>query len=143
MAAGVPPADGETPGCSLRGQGCGGKLIPPDGTGRPEPVPLDQPGGVVGLAELEQRHAQVLDGVEGPYPQQVLLEGADEALGAAVPLRRADEGGRALDPEEAQLALEMAGHVLRAVVVADGEACSDALGENAEVMPHALADRLE
>src|SRR5918912_846090 len=86
MAAGVPPADGETPGCSLRGQGCGGKLIPPDGTGRPEPVPLDEPGRVVGLAELEQRHAQVLDGVEGPHPEQVLLEGADEALGAAVAL---------------------------------------------------------
>jgi len=26
---------------------------------------LDQPGRVVGLAELEQRPAQVLDGVEG------------------------------------------------------------------------------
>ena len=65
-------------------------------------MPLDEPGRVVGLAELEQRPAQVLDGVEAPHPKHILLQGADEALGAAVALRRADEGRRALDAEEAQ-----------------------------------------
>jgi hypothetical protein len=66
-----------------------------------------------------------------------------EPLAAAVPLRRADEGGRAFDAEEAQLALEGVGHVLRAVVVPDGEAARDARGEAAEVTAHALAHRLE
>src|SRR3712207_4907530 len=106
-------------------------------------MPLDQPGRVVGLAELEQRPAQLLDGVEGPQPEQVLLQGADEPLGASVPLGGADEGGRAFDAEEAQLLLEGVGHVLRAVVVPDGEAGRDALGEAAEVAPHALAQRLD
>jgi hypothetical protein len=54
-------------------------------------VPLDQPSGVVGLAEVEQRPAKLLDGVEGLHPQEVLLQRADEALGAAVALRCADE----------------------------------------------------
>jgi hypothetical protein len=56
----------------------------PDGIRRPEAVPLDQPSGVVGVAEFEQCEAEFLDGVEGPHPQEVLLEGADEALGATL-----------------------------------------------------------
>src|SRR5918993_5811321 len=138
-----PPAVCETPDCSLCGEGRGGKLILPDGTGRPEAVPLDQPGRVVGFAELEQGLPQLLDGVEAPHPEQVFLEGADEAPGASVPLGGAHEGGRALDAEEAQLLPEGVGHVLRAVVVPDGEAAGDALGEAAEVAAHALAQRLE
>jgi hypothetical protein len=31
------------------------KLFSADGLGRPEPVPLDQPGRVAGVAEVEQR----------------------------------------------------------------------------------------
>src|SRR5215217_1762425 len=88
----VPPADDETPSCSLCGECRGWKLVLPDGTGRSEPVPLDQPGRVVGLAEVEQRPTQVLDAVEGPHPQQILLESADEALGAAVALGGAKAG---------------------------------------------------
>jgi hypothetical protein len=41
-----------------------------------------------------------LDRLEVPDPEQVLLERADEPLGAAVALGRADEGGRALDTDE-------------------------------------------
>jgi hypothetical protein len=104
--ADVPPAVGETPGSSLRGEGRGWKLLGADGGGWPEPVPLDEPGRVVGIAELEQRLAQFLDRVEGPHPEQVLLQGADEALGAAVALGRADEGGRALGAEEGEFLLE-------------------------------------
>src|SRR5215213_8503647 len=106
-------------------------------------MPLDQPSGVVGLAEREQRRTQLLDGVEGPHPEQALLQGADEAFGAAVALRRADEGGRAFDPEEGDLLPEVVGHVLAPVVVADGEARRDAPGEAAEVAAHALTDRLQ
>src|SRR5919205_1687075 len=139
----VPPAVGGTPDWSLSGQGRGRKLLLPDRGGRPEAVPLDEPGRVVGLAEGEQRLAQLLDRGEAPHPEQVLLERAGEALGAAVALRRPHEGRRALDTEEAQLLLEIAGHVLRAVVVADREAAGEVLREAAEVPPHALAERLQ
>src|SRR3954454_17834100 len=105
-------------------------------------MPLGQPGRVASLAEGEQRLTQLLDRGEAPHPQQVLLERADEALRAAVALRRPHEGGRALGAQEAELLVEVAGHVLRAVVVADGEAAGDLLREPAEVAPHALAERL-
>ena len=108
-----------------------------------EAVPLDQPGRVVGLPEGEQRLTQFLDGVEGPHPQEVLLEGPDEPLGTAVALGRAHEGGRTLDAEEAELLLEVVRHVLASVVVADRKTAGDLLGEAAEVLPHALAERLE
>src|SRR4028119_55133 len=87
---------------------------------------LDQPRRVVGPAEGEQRRAQLLDGVEGPHPQQVLLQGPDEALGAAVPFRGANERRGARDPEEAKFFLEVVGHVLASVVMPDGEAAGAA-----------------
>src|SRR5215212_6353493 len=99
---------------------------------RPEAVAFDQPCGVVSLAALEQRPAQLFDGVEGPHPQEVLLQGTDESLGAAVALGGADERGRAFDAEEGDLPLEVVADVLRAVVVAEGEARRDAPGEAAE-----------
>ena len=34
---------------------------------------LDQPGRVVGFPEREQRLPQLLDGFEGPHPEQVLF----------------------------------------------------------------------
>jgi hypothetical protein len=58
-------------------------------------------------------------------------------------LWRAHEDRRAVDAPEAQLLLEIAGHVRRAVVVADREAAGDALREAAEVAPHPLAERLQ
>ena len=63
---------------------------------------LDQPGRVVGFPEREQRLPQLLDGVEDPHPEQVLLEGADESLGAAIAFRCPHEGGRTLDAENGQ-----------------------------------------
>ncbi len=53
------------------------------------------------------------------------------------------EGGRALDPEERDLVLEVAGHVVRAVVVAEREALGDVPPDGAEVAQDALAHRLE
>ena len=50
-------------------------------------------GRVVDLPELNQCVAKLLDGVEGPHPEQVLFQGAGAALGAAVALRRSHEGG--------------------------------------------------
>jgi hypothetical protein len=37
-------------------------------------MPLDQPVLVVGFPELDQRLAELLDGLEGPDPEQVLLQ---------------------------------------------------------------------
>ena len=69
-------------------------------------MPFDEPGRVVELPKDEQRLTKLFDAVKGPHPEQVLLERADEALGAAVPLGSAHEGGRALDAEERKLLLE-------------------------------------
>src|SRR5256885_10847902 len=52
------------------------------------------------LAEDQQGLTEVLDGVEGAHPEQVLFQGPDEALGAAVALGRPHEGRRALDRSE-------------------------------------------
>src|SRR3954453_4673637 len=108
-----------------------------------EAVPLDQPGCVVGFPECEQGLPQLLDGLEGPHPQQVLLQRADEALGAAIAFRGADKSRRAVDAKKGQFLLEVIGHVLAAVVVADGQAAGGILRERPEVAAHALADRLE
>jgi hypothetical protein len=115
----------------LSGHEPGRGLLSPNLGGCPVAVPLDDPGLVVGLLEGEQRQAQFLDGVEAADPQQVLLQHSDEALGTAVPFRLADEGGRALDAEEADLGLEVVADVLTAVVVAEPKAGGDALGEAA------------
>src|SRR3954453_16952050 len=106
-------------------------------------MPFDEPDRVVDLPKAEQRLTELLDGVEGAHPEQVLLQGPDEALGAAVPLGSPHKGGRALDAEEGKLLLEGVGHVLAPVIVPNGETARDLFGESAEAAPHALPDRLE
>src|SRR4051812_23886481 len=100
-------------------------------------------GTGVALPKDQQRLTELLDAVEGPRPEQVLLQGSDEALGAAVPLGRPHEGRRTLDAQEGQLLLESIGHVLAPVIVPHGETACDLFGESAKAAPHALADRLE
>src|SRR3954462_101355 len=75
--------------------------------------------------------------------KEVLLQGADEAFRDAVALGLADEGGRALHAEEGDLVLEVARHVVGAMVVAEGEPLGHVLLNAAEVAQHALAHRLE
>src|SRR3954466_14996332 len=106
-------------------------------------MPFDEPGRVVDLPKDEQRLTELLDGVKGAHPEQVLLQGPDEALGAAIPLRGPHEGGRTLDAQEGKLLLEGVGHVLAPVIVPDGETARDLFGESAEAAPYALADGLE
>src|SRR3954471_13404337 len=106
-------------------------------------MPLDNPGLVVGPLEGEQRPAQLLDGLEAPQPQQVLLERTDEPLGAAVALGLADEGGRALEAEEADLGLEVVADVLATVVVAEPQPGGDVPAEGTVAPPDGLPDRLE
>jgi hypothetical protein len=76
-------------------------------------------------------------------PQQLLLERPHEPFGDAVALRGPDEARARLDPEEADLGLEVVTDVLRAVVVAQGQAGGDARLEAAVDGSDALADRLE
>ncbi len=56
-------------------------------------VPFDEPRAIVPLLELQECQAQLLHGVEGAHPQQLLLQRPDEPLGATVAFGFADEGG--------------------------------------------------
>ncbi len=76
-------------------------------------------------------------------PGQLLLEGADEALGTAVALGTADERRAGRGPQEAQLVLEGVGSGLAAVVVADGQPCRHAPAVGTEAGLDALANRLK
>ena len=102
----VPPPDSDT-GLELCGQRHGVHLVASELCRRAVTVPLDQPMLVVGPPEVDEGETQLLDGAEGPDPEEVLLEGADEPLGAAVALGRPDEGGRGRGAEPGDLALEV------------------------------------
>ena len=82
-----------------------------------------------------------------PWPPQIaaefLLQGPDEPLDAALALGLAHEGGRARDAKEGELALEVVGDGLAAVIVAQLQAGSDVLADGTEGEAHALAQRLE
>src|SRR5215212_9786409 len=106
-------------------------------------MPFDEPGRVVALPKDEQRLPKLLDGVEGAHPEQVLLQGPNEALSAAISFRRPHEGGRTLNAQEGELPLEGVGQVLAPVIVPNRETAPDPLGKAAQAATHALADRLE
>ena len=55
-------------------------------------VAADEPRLVVDGCPGNEGLSQILDGVEVSDPEQLLLQGADEALGAAVALGSLDEG---------------------------------------------------
>src|SRR4028119_144544 len=103
-------------------------------------MPFDEPGRVVNLPKDEHRLTELLDGVEGAHPQEVLLQGPNEALRTATARRGSHEGRRALDTQEGKFLLEGVGHVLAAVIVPNGQTAPDPLGESAEVVPHALPE---
>ena len=78
------------------------KLSPAIFSRAEESVAIDQPGCVAGLSEREQRLSQLPEGPEGPYPQQIFLQRADEALGTSIAFRGADEYRRPVDAAEGQ-----------------------------------------
>src|SRR6202171_5355609 len=80
-------------------------------------VPSDEPSFVVASGELDECGSQLFDGVEGSHPQQVLFQGSDEALCDAVALGLSHEGGRSFDPQAFDFVLEIAGHVVGAMIV--------------------------
>src|SRR3954451_10011056 len=104
-------------------------------------MPFDEPACVVDLPKDEQRLTELLDAVEGPHPEQVLLERANEALGTAIPLGSPHEGGRACDAQKSKLLLEGVGHVLAPVIVPHGQTAPAPLSQSAEVARHALPAR--
>ena len=77
----------------------------------------DEPGFVVASGKLDERGSQLFDGVECSHPQQVCLQGSDESLCYAVALGLAYEGGRCFDPQAFDFVLEIAGHVVGAMIV--------------------------
>src|SRR5947209_13255198 len=98
----------------------------------------DQPPLVVSPPELPQRLDQFGHRGEAPHPEELLLQGADEPLGAAVALRLPHEARRAGHAEKPQLPLEVIAEVVAPVVVPDGQPLGGLGPEPAEVLPQAL-----
>ena len=102
----------------------------------------DQPVGVVPGGEIEQRQAQRLDGLEVADPQQVFF--SVRMNRSATPLPSGwHEGRRGRDAEEGDLGLEVVGHVVGAVVVAELQSRGHVLADGAELPAHTLADRFQ
>ena len=86
----------------------------------------EDPVLVESLGELAKGEVELLDGLEGPDPQDLLFERADEPLDAAAPLRLPDEGGAGLDADDLELILEGVGDELASVVVSERGSGGDA-----------------
>ena len=106
-------------------------------------MPRDEPGFIVAAGECDELGAQFLDCFERPHPEQVFLQGSDEALSDAVALGFAHEGRRSFDAQTFDLVLEIAGHVIGAMIVTQLEPTRHAGGDGAEAPKHPLADRLQ
>ena len=104
---------------------------------------LEQPVPVEPVLELEQRLSELLDGVEGSHPEQLLLERPDEPFRLPIALRCPDKARARLDTQEVYLRLEGMAHILRAMVMPQDEAFGKALGQGAVVFPDPLVDRLQ
>ena len=79
-----------------------------------------------------------------PNPEELLLKCPDRSFGHAVALGLTNKGGRTGHAEELDLALEIARHVIRTVVVAQHETLGHARPlERAQVPGHALPDRIQ
>ena len=85
-------------------------------------VALDDPVLVIGPLKVQEGLAQLLHGGEGSHPEEVFLEDANEALGAAVAFRGPDKGWRALDTQEGEFILKIMGHILAAMIMPQGQA---------------------
>jgi len=89
--------------------------------GRSVADPPDDPVVVEALGELPEGPVEFLDGVEGPEPEELFLEGSDEPpqpeLGASVPFGLPDEGRAGGDADGLELVLEGVGDELASVVM--------------------------
>ena len=89
--------------------------------GRSVADPPDDPVVVEALGELPEGPVEFLDGVEGPEPEELFLEGSDEPpqpeLGASVPFGLPGEGRAGGDADALELVLEGVGDELASVVM--------------------------
>jgi len=85
----------------------------------------DDPVVFEAVGKVAERMVELLDGAESVQPEELLLQGADEALDAAVALGLADEGGAGGDPDGPELVLEGVGDELAAVVMPQRHARGD------------------
>jgi hypothetical protein len=106
-------------------------------------MPRDEPSFVVAVGECDERGAQLLNGFECPHPQQVFLEGSNEALGDAIALGFAHEGWRSFDAQTFDLALKVDGHVIGAVIVTQLQSTRHAWLDGPEAPMHPSPNRLQ
>jgi hypothetical protein len=104
---------------------------------------FNEPAVVVVLLESVQSLPQLLDRPEGSYPEQVLLEGANESLGTPVAFGLSNEGRRASDPKEPNLLLKEIRHVLAPMVVPKQKPISDLPDIGTKMPSKTLPDRLQ
>src|SRR3990172_9418524 len=97
-------------------------------------VPFDQPLCVVKLGENGHPLAEVVDVLVEPSPQALLLQGADEALGAAVAFRLPRVAGIVSDSQPGEAAGEMVGAVLASPVMTHRHPSGHVGGELAEAI---------
>src|ERR1700751_1995756 len=110
--------------------------------GAAQSIFLDQPFGIVALAELAGGSPHVVDGLVDAAMDDLLLEGSEEALGHAVGFGLADEGEARCHTPELDLFLEVIGHEGTAVIVAQREAARDICRDRAEDSLDRQADGL-
>jgi len=102
---------------------------------------LDQPVVVVERDSRTDRTTYVLGVHAGAHPQELLLQGPEETLDAAVPLGGAHEGRARLDAEEGDLGLTVVADELAAVIVPQEQVQGDAWREAPELLPRGRSPR--
>src|SRR5262245_43109234 len=105
--------------------------------------PLEEPTGGIARDELADDPPRVGEILEPIEIQALLLERAHEALDDAIALRLPDVGRRDRHAEPLHLVDPRIGDVLRPPVAPDPQPTRDVLGEAAEGVAYALAQRLE
>src|SRR5215207_7239568 len=106
-------------------------------------VLLDQPFGVVANDEGADGVADLVDGLEDASMHDLLLQRSEQALDHAIRFRLPDEGVAWRHAPEPDLLLEVVGHEVAAVVVAEREAAGGAGGEVTELLADGHADGLD
>src|SRR5215212_10741116 len=92
-------------------------------------VLLDQPFGVVANDEGTDGVADLVDGLEDASMHDLLLQRSEQALDHSIRFRLSDEGVAWRHAPEPDLLLEVVGHEVAAVVVAEREAAGGAGGD--------------
>ena len=112
-AALIQAAKGSSPMFALAIESRGSHLI-----WRAVAMTCDEPGRVVAPSKLDEGGPELLDRSERRYPQEVLLQRANETLGDAIAFGFPNKGGRRFDSEASDFGLKIHGHVIGPVIVA-------------------------